>query len=60
MKYLKTKSEITSQNLKEFDCDYKGFRLGYNKEEKQYIRGSHFHRGVDCFDTIGELKAAFI
>lgn len=59
MKTLKTKSEITSKNLKEQDCDYKGFRLGYDKEEKLYIRGSHFNSGVDYFETIQDLKLVF-
>ena len=59
MKTLKTKSEITSKNLKEQDCDYKGFRIGHEKESNLYIRGSHFNSGVDYFETIEDLKLAF-
>lgn len=56
MKTLTTKSEITAKNLKSEDCDYKGSRLGFDNEENMYIRGSHFHSGVDFFETINDLK----
>ena len=56
MKTLKTKSEIKSTNLKEQDCDYKGFRLSYDKKEGLYIKGSHFSSGIDYFETIKDLK----
>ena len=59
MKTLRTKAQITSENLKKQNCDYKGFRLGYDKFEKLYVRGSHFNWGVDYFETIKDLKLSF-
>lgn len=58
MKTLKTKSEITSKNLKEQVCVYKGFILVYDKEEKLYIK-EHFNSVVDYFKTIKDLKSGF-
>ena len=56
MKTLTKKSEITAKNLKSEDCDYKGERIGFDKKENLYIRGSWFHPGVSFFETIEELK----
>ena len=35
MKHLKTKKEITAKNLKAQDCEYKGKRLGFHKDENK-------------------------
>ena len=59
MKHLKTKREITSRNLKEGNCNYKGFRLGFDKNEDAYVVGSHFQPRVDFFETIEDLKLTF-
>lgn len=56
MKTLETKSEITAKNLKEQDCDYKGKRLGFDKDENLYIIGSHWNKGVTFYETIEDLK----
>ena len=56
MTTLKNKSEITAKNLKGQDCDYKGRRLGFDRDENLYIKGSHFNAGVDYFETIEDLK----
>lgn len=56
IKTLKNKSGITSKNLKEQDCDYKGKRLGFDKNENSYIIGSHFNIGVDFYETVEDLK----
>jgi len=56
MKYLTTKSEITAKVLKKADCDYKGKRIGFNKSDKMYFHGSHFHPGITVFFTVKELK----
>jgi len=59
MKTLKNKSEITAKNLRAQDCDYKGYRLGFDKKENLYIVGSHFNSQVDFFQTIEDLKLTF-
>lgn len=60
MKTLKNKSEITSKNLKEQDCDYKGHKLSYDKVEDLYTVGNHFHSSVVYSETINELKESLI
>jgi len=55
MKTLK-KSEITSKNLKDQDCDYKGFRLGFDKDGNVYFKGSWFNSPRDEYETIEDLK----
>ena len=59
MKTLKNKQEITSKNLKQQDCDYKGFRLGFDKEDNVYYKGSWFNHARDEFETLEELKLTF-
>jgi len=59
MKTLKNKSEITSKNLEEQDCDYKGFRLGYDENDNVYFKGSWFNFTRDEFETIEDLKLSF-
>ena len=54
MKHLKTKKEITAKNLKAQDCEYKGFRLGF--DENLYIIGSLWGPAVTFYETIEDLK----
>jgi hypothetical protein len=59
MKTLKTESEITSKNLKNQDCEFKGRKLGFDKDDKVYFSGSLFHTWRDEFETIEDLKLTF-
>lgn len=59
MKILKNKQEITSKNLKEQNCDYKGFRLGFDKEDNIYFVGSWFKSARTEFQTMEDLKYSF-
>lgn len=56
MKTLTKKSEITSKNLKEQDCDFLGERLGFDKIKKLYIRGYWWTACVDYYETVKELR----
>ena len=56
MKTLANKSEITAKNLKENDCDYKGKKLGFDKESNVYFIGSWFNNPRTEFETIKDLK----
>ena len=59
MKNLNSKVEITAKNLKAQYCNYKGYKLGYNKSEKCYFVGSWFSGGSTYFDTIQNIKNTF-
>jgi hypothetical protein len=59
MKHLKTKREITAKNLKAQDCEYKGFRLGFHKDENLYIIGTLWGPAVTFYETIKDLKLTF-
>ena len=59
MKHLKTKREITAKNLKAQDCEYKGKRLGFHKDENSYVVGSLWGPAVTFYETIKDLKLTF-
>lgn len=56
MKTLTRKSQITAKELKTNDVDFKGNRLGFDKDEKLYLVGSHFNTQVTYYGTVAELK----
>jgi len=56
MKHLKRKSEITSKNLRDQDCNYRGSKLGFDKTEQLYFIGSWFNESKIYFNSVDELK----
>ena len=60
MKTITRKSEITSNELKTNDVEFRGFKLGYNKKDELYFIGNLFTEVIYTYcETIEDVKFSF-